>query len=139
MVSRKRSQMEKEMPWRFEKRCHSRTRAAARGQASANPPDVQSYAKPPPVSVPAFTEVPLSVPAVAGLNLRRLILCRPSHDASSPAFFPTPSRDASTPSTPSYPSYDHRFPTLMDVTLVVGAREKGAACVDGTPPGYHWL
>ncbi|KAI5017761.1 hypothetical protein ZWY2020_042649 [Hordeum vulgare] len=98
--------------------------------ASANPRDVQSYAKPPPVSVPAFTEVPLSVPAVAGLNLRRLILCRPSHDASAPAFFP---------STTSYPSYDHRFPTLMDVTLVVGAREKGAACVDGTPPGYHWL
>ncbi|KAI5006149.1 hypothetical protein ZWY2020_033392 [Hordeum vulgare] len=27
----------------------------------------------------------------------------------------------------------------MDVTLVVGAREKGAACMDGTPPGYHWL
>ncbi|KAI4966386.1 hypothetical protein ZWY2020_041093 [Hordeum vulgare] len=27
----------------------------------------------------------------------------------------------------------------MDVTLVVGTREKGAACVDGTPPGYHWL
>ncbi|KAE8775537.1 pectin acetylesterase 5-like [Hordeum vulgare] len=28
---------------------------------------------------------------------------------------------------------------LMDVTLVVGAREKGATCVDETPPVYHWL
>ncbi|XP_044965597.1 uncharacterized protein LOC123425900 [Hordeum vulgare subsp. vulgare] len=100
---------------------------------------VQSSTKPPPVLVPAFTEVPLSVPAAAGPNLRRRILRRPSHDASAAAFFPTPSRDASTPSTTSYPSYDHQFPTLMDVTLVVGAREKGAACVDGTPPRYHWL
>ncbi|XP_044947191.1 pectin acetylesterase 10-like [Hordeum vulgare subsp. vulgare] len=107
--------------------------------ASANPPQVQSSAKPPSLSVPAFTEVPLSVPTSAGPNLHRRILRRPSHDASAATFFPTPSRDASTPSATSYPSYDHRFPTLMDITLVVGSREKGAACVDGTPPGYHWL
>ncbi|KAI4968900.1 hypothetical protein ZWY2020_046230 [Hordeum vulgare] len=65
--------------------------------------------------------MPLSVPAAAGPNLRRRILRRPSHDASTAAFFPTPSRDASTPSTTSYPSYDHQFPTLMD----------------GTPPGVE--
>ncbi|KAI5001359.1 hypothetical protein ZWY2020_026009 [Hordeum vulgare] len=55
------------------------------------------------------------------------------------AFFLTPSRDASARSTTSYPSYGHRLPTLVDLTLVAGAREKGAVCLDGTPPGYHWL
>uniref|UniRef100_A0A8R7Q1I1 Pectin acetylesterase n=1 Tax=Triticum urartu TaxID=4572 RepID=A0A8R7Q1I1_TRIUA len=55
------------------------------------------------------------------------------------AFFLAPSRDASAPSTASYPSYGHRLPTLVDLTLVAGARERGAVCLDGTPPGYHWL
>ncbi|KAM0856921.1 hypothetical protein ACQ4PT_048823 [Festuca glaucescens] len=56
------------------------------------------------------------------------------------AFFLTPSRDASAPgNTTSYPSYGHRLPKLVDLTLVDGAKEKGAVCLDGTPPGYHWL
>uniref|UniRef100_A0A0D9YKS1 Pectin acetylesterase n=1 Tax=Oryza glumipatula TaxID=40148 RepID=A0A0D9YKS1_9ORYZ len=46
-------------------------------------------------------------------------------------------RSLGTPS-PS-PSYGHRLPTLVDLTLVHGAKEKGAVCLDGTPPGYHWL
>jgi hypothetical protein len=53
------------------------------------------------------------------------------------AFFLTPSRDASAPG--NTPSYGHRLPTLVDLTLVDGAKEKGAVCLDGTPPGYHWL
>lgn len=44
----------------------------------------------------------------------------------------------STDSSPS-PSYGHRLPTLVDLTLVDGAKDKGAVCLDGTPPGYHWL
>ncbi|KAF7040845.1 hypothetical protein CFC21_050719 [Triticum aestivum] len=54
-------------------------------------------------------------------------------------FLLSPSRDASAPSTSSYPSYGHRLPTLVDLTLVAGAKERGAVCLDGTPPGYHWL
>uniref|UniRef100_A0A0D9VAX7 Pectin acetylesterase n=1 Tax=Leersia perrieri TaxID=77586 RepID=A0A0D9VAX7_9ORYZ len=41
--------------------------------------------------------------------------------------------------TSSPPSYGHRLPTLVDLTLVHGAKEKGAVCLDGTPPGYHWM
>ncbi|KAE8789038.1 pectin acetylesterase 5-like [Hordeum vulgare] len=107
--------------------------------ASTKPPHVQASSIPLLVSAQAFTEEPLSVPAVAGPNLRHHILPCPSHNASGGTFFLTPSRDASTTSTTSCPSYDHRFPTLMDVTLFVGTREKGAACMDGTPPAYHWL
>ncbi|XP_044946580.1 pectin acetylesterase 5-like isoform X1 [Hordeum vulgare subsp. vulgare] len=55
------------------------------------------------------------------------------------AFFLTPCRDASAPSSTSYPSYGHRLPTLVDLTLIAGAREKSVVCLDGTPPGYHWL
>jgi hypothetical protein len=56
------------------------------------------------------------------------------------AFLLTPSRDASARgNTASYASYGHRLPTLVDLTLVDGAKEKGAVCLDGTPPGYHWL
>ena len=54
------------------------------------------------------------------------------------AFFLNLSRHASTPST-SYPSYGHRLPRLVDLTLVDGAKDKGAVCLDGTPPGYHLL
>ncbi|KAK1670243.1 hypothetical protein QYE76_058402 [Lolium multiflorum] len=53
-------------------------------------------------------------------------------------FFLALSPDASAPAT-SYPSYGHRLPTLVDLTLVDGAKDKGAVCLDGTPPGYHWL
>jgi len=28
-------------------------------------------------------------------------------------------------------------PVLIDLTLVAGAQEKGAVCLDGTPPAYH--
>ncbi|CAD6235538.1 unnamed protein product [Miscanthus lutarioriparius] len=28
-------------------------------------------------------------------------------------------------------------PELVDLTLLAGAREKGAVCLDGSPPGYH--
>ncbi|KAG8053776.1 hypothetical protein GUJ93_ZPchr0001g31005 [Zizania palustris] len=45
---------------------------------------------------------------------------------------------SSTSPSPS-PSYGHRLPTLVDLTLVHGAEDKGAVCLDGTPPGYHWL
>lgn len=55
------------------------------------------------------------------------------------AFFLTPCRDAPAPSSTSYPSYGHRLPTLVDLTLIAGAREKSVVCLDGTPPGYHWL
>jgi hypothetical protein len=53
-------------------------------------------------------------------------------------FFLALSPDASAPAT-SAPSYGHRLPALVDLTLVDGAKEKGAVCLDGTPPGYHWL
>ncbi|KAM0884142.1 hypothetical protein ACQ4PT_031184 [Festuca glaucescens] len=54
------------------------------------------------------------------------------------AFFLALSPDASAPAT-SAPSYGHRLATLVDLTLVDGAKDKGAVCLDGTPPGYHWL
>jgi len=30
-----------------------------------------------------------------------------------------------------------RAPELVELTLLAGAREKGAVCLDGSPPGYH--
>nr|CAB3503483.1 unnamed protein product [Digitaria exilis] len=34
------------------------------------------------------------------------------------------------------PTYGHRLPTLVDLTLVY---DRDALCLDGTPPGYHFL
>ncbi|KAL6613717.1 hypothetical protein ACP70R_035987 [Stipagrostis hirtigluma subsp. patula] len=48
------------------------------------------------------------------------------------------SRDAAAPA-PSPPSYGHRLPPLVPLTLVHAAKGKGAVCLDGTPPGYHFL
>ncbi|XP_066313342.1 pectin acetylesterase 5-like [Miscanthus floridulus] len=42
-------------------------------------------------------------------------------------------------SPPASPSYGHRLPALVDITLVYGATDKGAVCLDGTPPAYHFL
>ncbi|OEL36850.1 Pectin acetylesterase 5 [Dichanthelium oligosanthes] len=46
------------------------------------------------------------------------------------------SRYAAVPSASPSPSYGHRLPTLVDLTLVY---DRGAVCLDGTPPGYHFL
>jgi len=35
-----------------------------------------------------------------------------------------------------FPTYGHRLPTLVDLTLVY---DRDALCLDGTPPGYHFL
>ncbi|KAL6853313.1 hypothetical protein ACP4OV_019342 [Aristida adscensionis] len=48
------------------------------------------------------------------------------------------SRNAALPS-PSPPSYGHRLPPLVPLTLLQDATHKGAVCLDGTPPGYHFL
>ncbi|KAF8749177.1 hypothetical protein HU200_012716 [Digitaria exilis] len=37
---------------------------------------------------------------------------------------------------PPSPTYGHRLPTLVDLTLVY---DRDALCLDGTPPGYHFL
>ncbi|KAL5227782.1 hypothetical protein ABZP36_016047 [Zizania latifolia] len=57
------------------------------------------------------------------------------------ALFFFPFRFAASPSTSTSPSpsYGQRLPTLVDLTLVHGTEDKGAVCLDGTPPGYHWL
>ncbi|WVZ77073.1 hypothetical protein U9M48_024975 [Paspalum notatum var. saurae] len=40
---------------------------------------------------------------------------------------------------PTHPStYGHRLPALVDITLVHGTADKGALCLDGTPPAYHF-
>ncbi|KAK8454561.1 hypothetical protein SEVIR_5G475800v4 [Setaria viridis] len=50
----------------------------------------------------------------------------------------TLSRYAAAPSSspPPSPSYGHRLNALVDLTLVY---DRGAVCLDGTPPGYHFL
>ncbi|KAL6622999.1 hypothetical protein ACP70R_032878 [Stipagrostis hirtigluma subsp. patula] len=50
-----------------------------------------------------------------------------------------PPAPAATTTSSSYRSRGSRGPTLVDLTLVRGAVEKGAVCLDGTPPGYHFL
>ncbi|TVU37071.1 hypothetical protein EJB05_19038 [Eragrostis curvula] len=50
----------------------------------------------------------------------------------------TVSRHADVPREASTPSYGHRLHTLVDLTIIHSAKDKGAVCLDGTPPAYHF-
>ncbi|KAK3166633.1 hypothetical protein QOZ80_1AG0048330 [Eleusine coracana subsp. coracana] len=54
------------------------------------------------------------------------------------ALFFSLSRYAAVPPAAPTPSYGHRLPTLVDITLVHAAKDRGAVCLDGTPPAYHF-
>ncbi|KAJ1287295.1 hypothetical protein BS78_03G419900 [Paspalum vaginatum] len=55
------------------------------------------------------------------------------------AAFLTLSRYAVPPAPSPTPTYGHRLPALVEITLVDGATGKGAVCLDGTPPAYHFM
>lgn len=54
------------------------------------------------------------------------------------ALFFSLSRYAAVPTISPTPSYGHRLPALVDITLVHAAQARGAVCLDGTPPAYHF-